>query len=210
VPLLVISHFHVDHIGGLDGVFRGRTVARVVVTPHAEPAAGRAGVVRAAATGHATVERAIAGSGYEVGAVHLSVLGPTHELTGTRSDPNNNSLVVLATVGGHRIQLTGDAEEEEQRTLLECDLRAEVVKVAHHGSAFQDEAFLAATGAGVGLVSVGAGNDYGHPSAVVLARLRREGMRVLRTDEGGDIAVVDDGGRLAAVTRGIDPGIRKK
>jgi competence protein ComEC len=56
---------------------------------------------------------------------------------------------------------------------------------------------------------VGAGNDYGHPSAVVLARLRREGMRVLRTDEDGDLAVVDDGGRLASVARGVSPGGRR-
>jgi competence protein ComEC len=211
VPLLMISHFHVDHIGGLDGVFRGRTVDRVVVTPHAQPAAGRSGVF--ASAGRVPVEPAAAGSTYQVGAVQLTVLGPTHELTGTRSDPNNNSLVLLAVASGRRILLTGDAETEQQRALVSAlqpgALRVDVLKVAHHGSAYQDEGFLAATGAGVGLVSVAADNDYGHPNPALLARLRRDGMRVLRTDEAGDLAVVVDDGRLAAITRGVAPGSRR-
>ncbi|WP_432979066.1 DNA internalization-related competence protein ComEC/Rec2 [Dactylosporangium sp. CA-233914] len=198
VPLLVVSHFHVDHVGGLDGVLRGRQVDRLLVPDFAEPAAARGsvlshGVPRVAAG---------AGSGLDVGGVRIDVLAPVRPVTGTRSDPNNNSLVLAVRTGGVRVLLTGDAETEEQLSLLAADdpglLRADVMKVAHHGSAYQDEGFLQAVAPRIALVSVGAGNDYGHPSAVLLARLARGGARVMRTDQQGDLAVLLDGeGRLA-------------
>jgi competence protein ComEC len=143
----------------------------------------------------------------DVGGVRIAVLGPVHAMTGTRSDPNNNSLVLAVTAGGFRLLLTGDAETEEQLSLLAADdptlLRADVLKVAHHGSAYQDEAFLEAVAPRIALVSVGLDNDYGHPSEVLLARLTRGGARVLRTDRHGDLAVLrDDQGHLAAAVRG--------
>ncbi|MEV4515077.1 ComEC/Rec2 family competence protein [Dactylosporangium sp. NPDC049525] len=199
VPLLIISHFHVDHIGGLDGVLRRRRVDRLLAPPFAEPAGGRRAVLD---RGLATLD-APAGTTLTVGAVGLTVLGPARPVTGTRSDVNNNSLVVAVTVGGVRLLLTGDAETEEQLTLLAAPLHADVLKVAHHGSAYQDPAFLDAVAPRIALVSVGAGNDYGHPSPVVLARLARGGARVVRTDEQGDVAVVRDAaGRLAVVAHG--------
>jgi competence protein ComEC len=138
--------------------------------------------------------------------VRLEVLGPVQPVTGTRSDPNNNSLVLAVTTGGFRVLLTGDAETEEQLSLLAVDdprlLRSDVLKVAHHGSAYQDEGFLEAVAPRVALVSVGVGNDYGHPSPVLLARLARGGARVMRTDLSGDLAVLRDGdGHLAVAVR---------
>jgi competence protein ComEC len=210
VSLLVISHFHVDHVGGLEGVYRGRAVARIVTSPYGEPATGRAGVLASAAKHETPVASASPGDFFAVGPVGLTVLGPVERLTGTRSDPNNNSLVIRATDHGRSVLLTGDAEDEEQRSLLAAlgpsAFRAEVLKVAHHGSAYQDQAFVEAVGAGVGLVSVGANNDYGHPSPVLIAWLGRQGMRVLRTDLNGDLAVTDRDGRLAVVPHGGSNG----
>jgi competence protein ComEC len=202
VPLLVISHFHADHVGGVDGVFRGRSVGAVLTAPHPEPALGRRQVLAAAATGHAPVRVAIPGEVYVSGPLRLSVLGPLQPLTNTRSDPNNNSLVLRVSEHGRSLLLAGDAEEEEQQTLLGEPLHADVLKVAHHGSAFQDPAFLDAVRPSVALVSVGAGNMYGHPNLGVLERLTRAGARVLRTDLAGDLAAVDGGGRLAVAVRG--------
>jgi competence protein ComEC len=157
------------------------------------------------------VDDVSAGTAYAGGKLRLTVVGPVHELNGTRSDPNNNSVVLRATYGGHSVLLAGDAEGEEQRTLLDPHrLHADVLKVAHHGSAYQDVDFLAAVDPLAALVSVGAGNDYGHPNAALLARLARSGTRVARTDQDGDLAVTDDGGRLAVVVRGVDPGRRPR
>jgi competence protein ComEC len=215
VPLLVISHFHADHVGGVDGVFRGRSVGAVITPALAEPEFGRRQVLGAAEAGHAPVRVALAGEVYPIGGLRLSVLGPVWPLTNTRSDPNNNSLVLRVREGGRTLLLAGDAEEDEQRTILDAPVRydeplgVDVLKVAHHGSSFQDAAFLDAVHPAIAFVSVGAGNPYGHPNLSVLDRLARRGARVLRTDLDGDLAAVEVRGRLAVAVRGPGPGAHR-
>ena len=208
VSLFVVSHFHVDHIGGIAGVFRGRTVAGVVTPDWPEPPAGRAAVEEQAAAVRAPLVVAGPGWRYAVGDLELTVLGPVEPMRGTSSDPNNNSLVVRARVGDHSVLLAGDAETEEQQAMLthlgERALRADVLKVAHHGSAYQEQRFVDAVDPEVALVSVGVDNDYGHPNGPLLDRLARGGARVLRTDLSGDLAAVAAHGGLAVVTRGAD------
>ncbi|MGN9910937.1 ComEC/Rec2 family competence protein [Phytohabitans sp. LJ34] len=210
VPLLAVTHFHADHVGGLEGVLRGRSVGTVVTTAWHEPAYGRDLVTRAAAVKRVPVEAATAGWSRMVGRVRVEVVGPPHEMRGTRSDPNNNSLVVRVSAGGLSVLLAGDAESEEQRALLDqmgaAGVRADVLKVAHHGSSYQDPEFLDAVDPALALVSVGVDNGYGHPSPAVLGRLARGGARVLRTDVDGDLAAVRTAtGQLAVATRGRGP-----
>lgn len=211
VPLLVISHFHADHVGGAAGVFRGRRVAAVLTSPLTEPEDGYTLLLTLAERRGAVVRPAYAGDSFQVGEVRLTVLGPREPLTGTRSDPNNNSLVVRAEARGVSVLLTGDAETELQQRLLAQvgagPLRADVLKVAHHGSAYQDPGFLAAVSPRVALVPVGAGNRYGHPDPALLSDLAGRGTRILRTDLGEDVAAVATGpGRLAVVSRPLPPG----
>lgn len=210
VSLLVVSHFHADHVGGVAGVFRGRRVGAVVGPPWSEPPYGVAQVHEAARRVGASLAPASAGWRWRAGAVELVAVGPPYPLHGSRSDPNNNSLVLTATVAGVRILLAGDAETEEQRALLETvpagAFRADVLKVAHHGSAYQDPDFLATVRPAVALVCVGVDNDYGHPNPGLLGRLSRGGARVMRTDTDGDVAVVRAGVGLAVVARGAPPG----
>jgi competence protein ComEC len=129
------------------------------------------------------------------------VLAPGRPFTGTSSDPNNSSLVLRLTVGPTTVLLTGDVEPEAQRDLLSrgVDLRADVLKVPHHGSDAQEQAFLEAVGAAVSLTSVGADNTYGHPSARTLAAAA---PLAYRTDLHGDVALAHRGGRLTVVPRG--------
>ncbi|MEU4475412.1 ComEC/Rec2 family competence protein [Micromonospora sp. NPDC023888] len=210
VPLLVVSHFHADHVGGVAGVFRGRRVGAVLVPSSTDPESGRDLVRAAAIVGRAALLTTVSGARHPIGGVDLLVLGPPYPLAGTRSDPNNNSLVMRATVSGVRILLPGDAETEEQHALLTRttpgQLRADVLKVAHHGSAYQDPSFLDAVRPAVALVPVGSGNTYGHPNRGLLDRLSRGGTRVLRTDTDGDVAAIRTDGGLAVVRRGIPPG----
>jgi competence protein ComEC len=210
VVLFVVSHFHVDHIGGIAGVFRGRAVSAVVTPEWPEPVGGRTAVARQAGTAGTPVYPVGPGWSYAVGGLRLTVLGPVEPLRGTNSDPNNNSLVLHARLAGRTVLLPGDAETEEQQELLTArgpaGLHVDILKVAHHGSAYQEPAFLDAVDPGVALVSVGLVNDYGHPNPAVLARLARGGARVLRTDQGGDLAAVAAGPGLAVVARGSPPG----
>jgi competence protein ComEC len=144
------------------------------------------------------VTEAAPGGAWQVGYVALRVV-PTARLSGTRSDPNNNSLILSATVSGVSVLLLGDAETEEQALVLVPPVQ--VLKVAHHGSSYQDSRLLDSLRPRVALVSVGAGNGYGHPSESVLARLRANGARVARTDLDGDIAVSTvPGGQVGDLT----------
>ena len=209
VLLFVVSHFHADHVGGVAGVFRNRTVTAVVTPDWPDPPAGRADVSAQARAGRAPAYVVGPGWSYAVGGLSLTALGPIEALHGTNSDPNNNSLVLRARVQGRTVLLPGDAETEEQQDLVThvgaAALRAEILKVAHHGSAYQDPGFLAAVDPLVALVSVGLHNDYGHPNEALLARLRHDGARVMRTDHDGDVAAVAAGRGLAVVARGDPP-----
>jgi competence protein ComEC len=205
IDIVLLSHFHADHIDGLQGVLRGRAVGGVVVPSFGEPASGEARVLDAALAASVPVVEVGSGWTWHDGGIELTVLGPTRRITGSRSDPNNNSLVLLARVRGVSILLPGDSEVEEQQELLRDAgpgvLRVDILKVAHHGSSYQDIEFIDATRARVALVSVGAGNAYGHPYPPLLQRLEDAGMRVLRTDEDGDIGVVLTSDGLGVVAR---------
>lgn len=208
VPLLVLTHSHLDHVGGLSGVLHDRQVGRVVTSPLSEPVTGHRLVLNVLATRGLPLEQVRAGAVLTVGAIRFAVLGPTRIYKGTRSDPNNASVVMLATVHGVRILLPGDAELEAQDDLLATgvDLRADILKIPHHGSAYSDPAFLQAVHAKLALISVGLNNDYGHPSPLLLAELARLGVPTRRTDRDGDIAVIEDAGRFVPVIRSTRSG----
>lgn len=214
VSLLVISHFHADHVGGVDGVYRGRRVAAIVACPYQEPAAGRDALDAAAAAHGTPVSVPPAGWTWRAGPLRLALLGPVRMLAGTDSDPNNNSLVLVADVAGHRILLAADAERDEQADVLAsvgaAALRVDVLKVAHHGSEKQDTALLDAVRPAVALVPVGVDNGYGLPNMPVLRRLARSGAIVARTDLDGDLAVTADRYGLHLLRHGVPPGRRRQ
>jgi len=208
VPLLVLTHFHDDHTGGLDGVLGTRPVGQVWVSPFASPSGEAARVREEAAHLGVPVVTPAVGAGGSVGEVSWQVLGP---LAGPAADvaaedesgrENDASLVVMATVGGVRVLLTGDVEPAGQEAIVAAgaDLHADVLKVPHHGSSRQDQAFLAATHARVAVASAGVDNDYGHPAPSTVARLRGLGMQVLATNEHGSVALEAKDGRLLVAT----------
>jgi len=116
---------------------------------------------------------------------------------------NDASVVILAEVEGLRILLTGDIEPPAQQAILRSgvDLHADVIKVPHHGSRYQDRDFLEATGASIALISVGADNEYGHPGPSTIEMLTALGSTVVRTDLAGPVAIVERSGDLMLVTR---------
>ena len=205
IPLLVLNHLHADHVDGLSGVLEGRSVGAIAVGPGREPDGEWAAVSRSAAVRGITVVQPPVGFRWATGDLTLTVLGPSKTFHGTDSDPNNDSVVIMAERSGKRILMTGDVEPEAQQALLNSgvDLTADVLKVPHHGSAKILDRFLEAVSPAVAVIGVGAGNDYGHPSPRLLDALARHGVgMVLRTDQQGDVEVGLVDGQLAGVERG--------
>jgi competence protein ComEC len=127
----------------------------------------------------------------------VEFLAPDSAWTASLADPNEVSTIALIRFGAVRFLLVGDAEQAEEGWLLDHardELHADVLKVGHHGSSTSSgDEFLAAVHPSVAIISVGADNTYGHPSADVLAALGRVGARVVRTDQLGTITVRTNG-----------------
>jgi competence protein ComEC len=205
IPLLLLTHLHADHVEGLPGVLRGRRVDSIEIGPLDEPVVEHARVLRWAADARVPITRAAVGEEHSAGAARFQVLAPDHAHHGTDSDPNNSSLVLrLTAAGGRTVLLTGDVEKEAQQALLDLGipLQADVLKVPHHGSSHQLPEFLAAVHPQLTMTSVGAGNPFGHPSPATIAQLVAQGARSYRTDQDGDIAIVDRAGVLSSAARG--------
>ena len=207
VPLVVLTHFHADHVDGLAGVLRGRRVGAIEVTGLAEPAGGAAEVSRQASRAGVPVRVASMGERAQVGPLRWRVLapsGPTPPVS--ESPPNDASVVLLVESRGIRLLLMGDEETGSQERLAARvgSLHVDVLKLAHHGSARQDPDLVRGLHARLAVISVGRHNDYGHPAPATLRLLERAGLTVRRTDLDGDIAVVSDHG-LHVVTRRL-PG----
>lgn len=192
IDLLVLTHYDLDHVGGTDAVVG--TVARAVVGPSSGPDDDRvvAGLVAAGAEVR-PVQRDDSGV---FGAWRWRVLWPADGV-----EPGNGASVAIAleplTASTIPAVLLGDLGEESQDAMARLGRPGpvQVVKVAHHGSADQSAALYERLDAAVGLVGVGAGNDYGHPAGRLLGILAGAGTTALRTDRQGMILVSqgDDG-----------------
>lgn len=203
VPLVLLTHFHADHVEGLPGLLRHREVGGIEIGPLDAPVEELDRVRRWAAPAGIELRRAAVGDEQTSGRLRWQVLAPTRPFVGTNSDPNNSSVVLRVSTGQLTVLLTGDVEPPAQRALLDSglDLHAEVLKVPHHGSESQDPRFVAAVGAAVAMTSVGAGNTYGHPSSATLAMLATDGMRSYRTDVDGSVAISAGATGIRAVAR---------
>ena len=209
VPLVVLTHFHDDHVGGLAGVLEDREVGEVVVTGLPDPASGVDLVQRETALAGLRPVVATYGLTRRVGEATVqtvwpaSVAGTVPGEEGEGSAANDASVVLLVEVDGVRVLLTGDVEPPAQAALerVLAGVEVDVLKVPHHGSRHQDLDLLLGLRARLALVSVGADNDYGHPSADLLAALTATGAQVRRTDLDGDVLVTLDDGALGVRAR---------
>ncbi|MFG2646946.1 ComEC/Rec2 family competence protein [Streptomyces sp. NPDC048436] len=208
VPLVLLTHFHADHVAGLPGVLRGRTVAAIQTTGYQEPPEQARFVREQAAAHRVPVTRAVAGERRRAGggALDWQVLWPMAEGVGpaaTPEGPNDASVSLLVRAKGMTLLLLGDLEPPAQRALSRTPAVAalppvDVLKVAHHGSAYQDPGLLRRVAPRLALISCGRDNSYGHPSPRTVAALRAGGAEVLRTDTNGAIAVAGPTGGSAA------------
>ncbi|TMK17986.1 MAG: DUF4131 domain-containing protein [Actinobacteria bacterium] len=194
IDLLVLTHPHADHVNGLPSVVEHYPIGRALeagleATLPALPAFRNS--LRERGVVDDVVRR---GARYRLGDTTVEVLGPATLMQGTDSDLNNNSVVMRIRYGSTCVMMSGEMQEEAQQALLDArgDLHCPVMTVPHHGSRHMLPSYFAAVAPQVALISVGAHNDFGHPSGETLAALQQLGVRVLRTDLGGDVAASVD------------------
>jgi len=193
IPLLILSHFHADHVSGLPGAIKNRTVGQVWVSVNSAPLVESA-MAQSALSGVEMI-KAVRGMSARVGPLTIRVLWPTlsatsfEEMPGDGSQINNSSIAILITSDAFSLFAGGDLEPPVQEILVKDVGPVDIYKVCHHGSRYQDLAFMSALHPRISIISVGAGNTYGHPAVQTLQSLARLGSEVLRTDIDGAIAV---------------------
>jgi competence protein ComEC len=213
IPVLVLSHYHADHIGGAQAVLERGGVGLVLVSPLASPRSDAERIARSAAGAGVPARIARIGDAVQVGPLRLEVLwsgsvqGEEKAGSGESSAENNSSVVIRTSGAGPTAILAGDIEPLAQQAARRAasasgaSLRADVLLMPHHGSSRQDEAFWRATGARVAIASAGVDNSYGHPAAAALGLAARLGMEVRRTDQQGGVLVQAGQGALVTRTR---------
>ncbi len=199
IPLLVLTHFHADHVGGLAGVMKSAKVESVWVSQMNEPVHEYEEAMKE--IGNLPISIVHQGEQIrftsEFGAGQIEVMWPSDQkvdfvsLPGDGSAINNSSIALLIRIGAISLFTAGDIEPPAQSAIVEARGLSDVdiLKVAHHGSAYQDARLYTELHPDIALISVGSGNSYGHPADSTVQGLRGIGARVMRTDIDGAISV---------------------
>lgn len=207
LDLVVATHPHADHIGGMAAVIDAFDVRQVVMPRISESDTPTTktyeNLLQSIADKGLTITPAEPGDELlSSGGAVLTVLAPNGEDYG---DLNNYSVVLRLTYGEDSFLFTGDAEEASEEEMLSLDwpLTATVLKCGHHGSETSTSpAFLDAVSPQYAVISCGVDNDYGHPDAVTLEKLEAAGAEVFRTDRQGTILASTDGSGVTMTALG--------
>lgn len=198
IDYMIATHPDADHIGGLSGALNYAKVGKCYspVTSHDTKTFNS--LLKYLGKQNITLSIPKAGEAFELGGALVELIGPIYP----SSDTNNNSIVVKVTYGKKSFIFMGDAEEEEESSILSArkDLSCDVIKIGHHGSSSStSNALLQKVNPTYAVISVGK-NSYGHPTAKTLNKLIKSDITIYRTDLHGDIICISDGRNILFTT----------
>ncbi len=193
---VALTHAHADHIGGLRSVMANFRPAEIWVGPNPHVPVFQSLLEAASAQGVQVVNR-VEGEAFDFGGAQVEVLAPPRDWKLTKRPRNDDSLALRITLGGTSALLAGDVERRIERRLAALAPEAELLKVAHHGSATSTSLeLLDAVRPQYAAISVGFRSPFGHPRPEVLARLAERRVRTYRTDTLGGLTFYLDGKRV--------------
>jgi competence protein ComEC len=206
LDLMLATHPHEDHIGGLPAILKAMPVARVVMNGQPTTTRIYERLLDAIATAKAEYQEVKRGDRIQLGSLTFDVL---HPAVPTGPNLNNQSIVLRLIWGQVSFMLPGDAERETEGDILASGqpVAATILKLGHHGSrTATSSAWLKAISPTVAIYSAGVGNSYGHPHPETLAALSTAGVQVYGTDVSGTVVVTSDGaGYSVATAKGNGP-----
>ena len=203
IPVLLLTHFHADHVGGLEGAIGNREIGQIRVSPLNDPPNTTKFVQGVLSRMNMNASVMTYPERFVVNGVSFTCIWPSELITGQGSDANNASVALAVEVNGISILLAGDIEPPAQDQIVRDSpvINFDVIKVAHHGSRYQSSDFASWADAEVAFISVGKDNDYGHPAPETISLYELNGSQVFRTDLQGDLAIMVQDSRIRVATR---------
>lgn len=192
---LILTHPDADHIGGAPVIITKFNIDKVFVSDYEKDTKTYRKLIQALDDKRLKYMTPAVGSEYALGTATITILAPNDKY----DNPNDASIACVIQNGNNRFLFTGDAGENAEKDMLDNGekLTADVYKVGHHGSKYSSsKEFMKAVKPSYAVISCGEGNEYGHPHAEVLNKLRADGIEVFRTDESGTIVASSDGKKI--------------
>ncbi len=200
INIVIATHPHEDHIGGLISVLNNFTVDNIIDSGVSHTTKTYENYLTTIQSKNINFVNWSAGQSFDIGNnISIKILGPTSK----SSDLNNSSIIILLSYNNSKFLFTGDAESEEETKIVSSGavLKTNVLKVGHHGSSSSSYTnFLNSVSPTIAIITCGANNSYGHPHDTTLENLTNIGATIYRTDLTGTIIIESDGYNINVIT----------